>query len=81
MVLLRGHTAQPAMTRIQARRFSGDMWMVEVDLLPGEYRYFFLVDGTVTVNGGRPRVERDDFGGVTGVLRVFRGSNGEIQVY
>ena len=81
MVLLRGRTAQPAMTRIQAQRLPGHRWTVEVDLLPGEYRYFFLVDGSVTVNGGRPRVEKDDFGGVTGVLRVFRGSNGEIQVY
>ncbi len=81
MVLLRGRTAQPAMSRIQAQPLPGDLWTVEVDLLPGEYRYFFLVDGSVTVNGGRPRVEKDDFGGVTGVLRVFRDSNGEIQAY
>ncbi|MDF1535132.1 MAG: hypothetical protein P1S46_01350 [bacterium] len=81
LVLLRGQTDHPVMVKVLARPLAGDLWVVEMDLVPGEYRYFFLVDGVVTVNGGRSRVEKDDFGGVTGILRVFRGDNGEIQVY
>ena len=81
LVLLSGRNDRPAMTQIQARRMDEGVWKVEMDLIPGEYRYFFLVDGALTVNSNGNRVEKDDFGGVTGVLRVSRDASGEIQVY
>ena len=56
-------------------------WAADFDLIPGEYRYFFIVDGSVTVDGGTGRVVQDDFGGVTGVLTVHQTPEGVLKTF
>jgi hypothetical protein len=63
-------------------RVSGeDVWLASLELAPGEYRYFFMVDSNIQVAGAATRVEKDDFGGTTGILFVTRKPDGTLSIY
>jgi len=81
LILMRTLVPAPVTYELQANRGADDIWTADCDLIPGEYRYFFLVDGSVTVNGEGRRVEQDDFGGVTGVLTVRQTPNGALEMF
>jgi hypothetical protein len=76
LVIMRTLVLTPVIYEVQASRGSEGVWTADMDLVPGEYRFFFIVDGSVTVEGAMGRVEQDDFGGQTGVLKVHRTSEG-----
>ena len=81
LVLMKTLAPTPVTFEVQASRGSDGIWTADFDLIPGEYRYFFIVDGSVTVNGGGGRVEKDDFGGVTGVLTVHQTPEGVLKTF
>ncbi len=81
LVLMNAKTVNAATLRVSAEKRHRGIWSAKLSLPPGHYRYFFMVDGSVTVGMGKGRVEKDDFGGVTGVLTVRGAMNGDIQVY
>ena len=81
LVLIKARTADADTQKIPAEKQPRGIWSISLPLPPGSYRYFFMVDGSVTVEKKRGRVERDDFGGVTGVLTVKGLLNGDMQVY
>ncbi|MDF1526068.1 MAG: hypothetical protein RRA15_06350 [bacterium] len=81
LVLMRTFVASPVTFEAQASQRPDGTWTAELDLMPGDYRYFFVVDGSVTVEKGRGRVEQDDFGGVTGVLSVHRTPEGALRIF
>jgi len=81
LVLMRTHSAVPVTWEVHARKRTDGTWAADFDLIPGEYRYFFMVDGSITVGKGRGRVEMDDFGGKTGVLNVFQGPDGGLKAF
>ena len=81
LVLMRTLVSTPATYEVEARRGTDGSWTADFDLVPGEYRYFFLVDGSVTVEEGVGRVEQDDFGGVTGVLTVHQTPEGVLKTF
>lgn len=65
----------------EAAKLTNGLWSAKLPLEPGEYRYFFMVDDRVQLVAKGARVEKDDFGGVTGVLQVRRTSDGALIVY
>lgn len=81
LILMKSLVLTPVVYEVRATRTSDGIWSADLDLIPGEYRYFFLVDGSVTVNGDGGRVEQDDFGGVTGVLTVDRTPDGQLRAF
>ena len=81
LVLMSSSEGPPMSFEKNAKEQKGGIWIADLDLLPGEYRYFFVVDGSVTVQKGRGRVETDDFGGETGILTVLQGPDGRLIVF
>ncbi len=81
LILMRTLVSTPVTYEVQASRRPDGVWTADFDLIPGEYRYFFIVDGSVTVDGGTGRVVQDDFGGVTGVLTVHQTPEGVLQTF
>ena len=78
---MRSLSQTPMVYELQVTRSPEGRWTAGLDLIPGEYRYFFLVDGTVTVGKEGGRVEQDDFGGETGVLTVHRTPDGKLKAF
>ena len=81
LILMRTLASTPVTYEVQASRRLDGAWTADFDLIPGEYRYFFIVDGSVTVDGGTGRVEQDDFGGETGVLTVHQTPEGVLKTF
>ena len=81
LILMRTLVSTPVTYEVQANRRVDGVWTADFDLIPGEYRYFFIVDGSVTVDGGTGRVVQDDFGGVTGVLTVHQTPKGVLKTF
>ena len=81
LILMRTFVSTPVIYEVEARMGTDGFWNADFDLIPGEYRYFFLVDGSVTVEKGAGRVEQDDFGGVTGVLTVRQTPEGDLKTF
>jgi hypothetical protein len=81
LVLMRTLVLPPVSYEVQATRGTDGVWTADMDLVLGEYRFFFIVDGSVTVDGALGRVEQDDFGGLTGVLKVHRTSDGILKSF
>ncbi|NOY86524.1 MAG: hypothetical protein GXP52_04415 [Deltaproteobacteria bacterium] len=81
LVLMKARSIKAAILKVPAEKRHRGIWSASLRLAPGRYRYFFIVDGSITVGTGRGRLERDDFGGVTGVLTVKDLPNGALQVY
>lgn len=71
----------PVTYEVRAARGPGGLWEAHLDLIPGEYRYFFIVDGHVTVDAETDRIEQDDFGGVTGIVTVLKNTEGGVRIY
>lgn len=80
-IIMRTHAPKPEVHEVQARKGPDGMWTADLDLIPGEYRYFFIVDGSVTVDKDHGRFEQDDFGSVTGVLTVRRTPEGKLKTF
>lgn len=81
LFLMSTHDPVPMTWEILAAEGEDGTWTADFDLVPGEYRYFFSVDGAFTVGQGRGRVERDDFGGKTRVLTIFQGPDGALSAF
>lgn len=81
LIIMRAHALTPAASVIKTIKESDDIWTADLDLIPGEYRYFFVVDGQVTVEGGTGRIVQDDFGGETRVLTVGRTPEGKLKIF
>ena len=81
LVLMRTLVSTPATFEVHARKGPGGIWTADFDLIPGEYRYFFIVNGSVIVVGENGRVEQDDFGGLTGVLTVRQTPEGILETF
>ena len=81
LIIMRTLVSTPATYEVPTSRRTDGVWTADVDLIPGEYRYFFIVDGSVTVDGSVGRVEQDDFGGVTGVLTVHQTPDGVLKTF
>jgi hypothetical protein len=81
LVLMRTLVSTPATFEVHARKGSSGIWAADFDLIPGEYRYFFIVNGSMTVVGESGRVEQDDFGGLTGVLTVRQTPEGILETF
>lgn len=81
LFIMKSNAATPVTFETRARDSADGNWSATLDLIPGEYRYFFLVDGTVTVDREGGRVEQDDFGGVTGVLTVHQTPEGKLETF
>lgn len=81
LVIMRTRTSEPFTYETRPIRGQTGVWTVAVDLDPGEYRYFFIVDGTVTVAERPGRIEQDDFGGVTGVFTVHQTPEGLLKTF
>ncbi len=80
LILLDSGVPAPVPYEVEARKGPDGLWWAESDLKPGEYRYFFLVDGTVRVGPGG-RVEADDFGGLTGIVTVRESPAGGLEAF
>jgi hypothetical protein len=81
LVVMNG-TDSPIRARLDRRKETRKaVWEGLVELPPGEYRYFFLVDGVASHDPRAPRTETDDFGGINGVMMVERSSGGGVQIY
>jgi hypothetical protein len=52
-----------------------------VDLVPGEYHYFFRINENVVVDPKAPRQEEDDFGGGNSLLTLERKDDGSMKIY
>jgi len=81
LVLMRTPVPAPETYEVQAGRGARGVWTASVDLIPGEYRFFFIVDGSITMKGVAGRVEQDDFGGSTGVLTVYPTPEGDLRSF
>jgi hypothetical protein len=81
LVLMRTLESTPATIEVQTNKGSNGIWTADFDLIPGEYRYFFIVNGSMTVVGENGRVEQDDFGGVNGVLTVRQTPEGVLEIF
>lgn len=81
IVIMRTRAPEPVTYETPAKRGPTGVWSVAVDLDPGEYRYFFVVDGTVTIAERPGRVEQDDFGGMTGVFTVHQTPEGLLKTF
>lgn len=66
---------------VEANKHGDGTWSADFDLIPGEYRYFFMVDGTFTVGQGSGQVVTDDFGGKTRILNVVKDSSGGVSTF
>lgn len=81
LVVIAQPPADPAMLKIRPVKMETGCWVSSLKLSPGDYRYFFLVDGTPTVGSSTERVMKDDFGGISGVIRVEKALNGTLDTY
>jgi len=81
LVLMRSLVSTPATFEVQTNKGSDGFWTADFDLIPGEYRYFFIINGSVTVVDDNGRVEQDDFGGVNGVLTVRQTPEGILDIF
>jgi 1,4-alpha-glucan branching enzyme len=81
LVIMKGPESPTKVDLDQIREKTEENWVVVVDLPPGEYRYFFLVDGEAKFDPAAPRLESDDFGGTNGVFLVERDKVGKVSLY
>jgi hypothetical protein len=66
---------------IRPVRTGSGAWSTYLELPPGKYSYFFLVDGSPTVGQAKARMVKDDFGGVSGLFTIVRMPDGELEIY
>ncbi len=81
LVIMKGPEFPTKVDLDQTMEIAEKGWVVVVDLPPGEYRYFFLVDGEARFDPAAPRLESDDFGGTNGIFLVERDNVGKISLY
>lgn len=80
LVVMERAPLHPVMKEYATDRGPDGHRVAAVKLSPGEYRYFFRVDDEIVVDPQAPRHERDDFGGVNGVLLVKSIAGGSMQI-
>lgn len=81
LILMSTHDPAAVPWEVKATKRGDGTWSAYFDLMPGEYRYFFMVDGVFTVAQGSGQVVTDDFGGKTGVLNVVRDPSGSLSTF
>lgn len=81
LVVIEGAGSRPMLREYATSRSSNGLRTVKIKLSPGEYRYFFRLDGAVVVAPEAPRQESDDFGGINGILTLEKTSRGSMKIY
>ena len=81
LVVIEGVSSRPALKEYATVRSTNGRRIVKVKLSPGEYRYFFRMDGAVVVDPEAPRQERDDFGGINGILTLEKTLSGSMVLF
>ncbi|MBN2721067.1 MAG: hypothetical protein JXR72_08200 [Proteobacteria bacterium] len=81
LVVIAQPPADPVLFEISSVKTKTGFWVSFLKLPPGNYRYFFMVDGTPTVESSMERLMVDDFGGMSGVIRVEKTSDGKLETY
>ena len=80
LVIMDQSSSHPVMREYTTTRGPEGHRLAAAKLSPGEYRYFFRIDDEIVVDPQAPRYEKDDFGGVNGILLVKRTASGSIQI-
>lgn len=81
LVVIAQPPADPAMFEIRPVKMKTGFWISFLKLPPGTYRYFFLVDGSPAIGSSTERFMADDFGGMSGVIRVEKALDGTLETY
>jgi len=81
LVLFQTDSSEPTLRQYPVRDNRDGRRVAVVRIGPGEYHYFFQVDGRAEIDPGAPRVEKDDFGGGNGVFTLEINNDGSANIY